>query len=448
MKNLGLIGYPLKKTLSPDIFRFLFKKRKIRGRYKVLRIPPKTLPRVFKKLACFDGLNVTTPYKTKFLCFCHSLIGDAGLIKAVNTLKNENGKFIGYNTDVFGFKKGIQSIGFNPKNKKCCVFGSGGAARAVIFALFSMGAESIKVVSRNTKKARLNLSFLKSMFCKSKLSFSAKAPTDYHIYINATPLSNSYFPLKKFPKQSVFFDLNYSISKTPFLKMVQRLGATRITDGKEMLFYQAVASFMIWTGEKINFKEMEKLQEEFYGPLMGGMRRLKNIYLVGFAGSGKTETGRILARKLRRIFYDTDIEIEKSEKKKVSEIIRVKGLGYFRKKEKQILKNLAIPGGFVISLGGGITLSRNNGFSLTEKGICIFLDCNIGLLKKRLSKNPHLHPLICTNNGQISVEKIRALYFKRLKYYKNANIHIKTGNLKPEQLAEKIIHILKKNNEI
>ncbi|MEW6042620.1 MAG: shikimate kinase, partial [Elusimicrobiota bacterium] len=104
--------------------------------------------------------------------------------------------------------------------------------------------------------------------------------------------------------------------------------------------------------------------------------------------------------------------------------------------------------GSVVSLGGGITLSRNNGFSLTRNGICIYLDCNIECLKKRLSKAPDLRPLICTNDRRISGEKIRNLYFKRLKYYKNANVHIKTGNLKPEQIAKKIIYILEKNNEI
>jgi shikimate kinase len=174
----------------------------------------------------------------------------------------------------------------------------------------------------------------------------------------------------------------------------------------------------------------------------------KNIYLAGFAGSGKTETGKILAKKLKIFFYDTDIEIEKSEKKRVSEIICSKGLGYFRKKEKQILRNLAILKSSVVSLGGGITLSRNNGFSLTRNGICVYLDCGIECLKKRLSKNPDLRPLICTNNRQISEQKIKNLYFKRLKYYKNANVRIKTGRLTPGQIAEKIIYILKKNNEI
>jgi shikimate dehydrogenase len=267
MKNFGLIGYPLKNTLSGDIFKFLFKKRKIRGRYKVLRIPPEALPRVFKKLGCFDGLNITTPYKTKFSCFCHSFKGPAGLIKAVNTLKNQNGKFIGYNTDIFGFKKAIQSKGFNPTNKKCCIFGSGGAARAVLFVLFSSGARSITVVSRNVKKAALNLNFLKSVFRPSKLFFSTKAPSDCHMYVNATLLSNSYFPLDRFSPEAVFLDLNYSFSKTPFLKIAQESGAAHIIDGKEMLFYQALASFIIWTGKKIAFKEMEKLKKEFFKEL-------------------------------------------------------------------------------------------------------------------------------------------------------------------------------------
>ena len=169
----------------------------------------------------------------------------------------------------------------------------------------------------------------------------------------------------------------------------------------------------------------------------------KNIYLIGFPTCGKTTIGRILAKKLKKNFIDTDEKIEKTEKNKINEIIDKKGLSYFRNREKEILKRLKNLKNSVISLGGGITLSKNNGYFLTKTGICIFLDAPFKLLKERILKNYFNRPVLYSKSEKEVIKKAKKLYLRRISNYKNANIIFKTKGKNKKDIVNELIKILK-----
>ena len=101
------------------------------------------------------GVNITFPYKEKVIKFLDELEESARRIGAVNTIVNNKGALIGYNTDVIGFKKSLQEDGkFVIKEKKAVILGAGGAARAVVYALLEEGIEEICIFNRTLEKAK------------------------------------------------------------------------------------------------------------------------------------------------------------------------------------------------------------------------------------------------------------------------------------------------------
>lgn len=159
------------------------------------------------------------------------------------------------------------------------------------------------------------------------------------------------------------------------------------------------------------------------------------IIIYGFMACGKTTTAKILSKKLKIPFYDTDDIIERIHRKSVSKIINEKGLTYFRQIEKMVFSKLVRrKQDIIISVGGGIF---PRGY---KRDIEVFLNVNYSLLEKRFLKVMNTRPLLkdfCKNP-----QRIRELYNKRLCKYKKARFVIKVENSK--QAAEKIAMIYEK----
>jgi shikimate kinase len=165
---------------------------------------------------------------------------------------------------------------------------------------------------------------------------------------------------------------------------------------------------------------------------------VKNIYLVGFMGTGKTVVGKILAAKLKRQFIEMDETIEKEEACPITEIFAVKGEPYFRELESNLLKKIAVQTGLIVSCGGGLICNDDNLKLLKESGTVFTLTAPAKTIYERTKKYAH-RPLL---NVAEPEKKIDELLQKRNRYYSKAHHTIDTTKISPEEVAEKIISLL------
>ena len=245
MKKYGLIGYPLGHSFSCNFFNEKFKSEKIDAKYLNFEIPTiEDLTKVIEGNPEICGLNVTIPYKEKVIPFLDDLDEDAKAIGAVNVIKfirepKKKLKLIGYNSDFIGFTQSIQPR-LEPHHTKALILGTGGASKAVHYALQKMNIES-KFVSRNKKEGMLTYEEL-----------DKKVMDEYKIIVNCTPVGMfpntdacPNIPYELVTPKHLLYDLLYNPDVTLFMKKGAKHGATT-KNGLEMLLLQAFAAWNIW----------------------------------------------------------------------------------------------------------------------------------------------------------------------------------------------------------
>jgi shikimate dehydrogenase len=259
-KLFGIIGHPIKHSLSPSIHNFLFNHFHINAVYVGFDVEPNMLKHAVDGLKALkiQGCNITLPYKEKIIKYIDEIDNEAQVIGAVNTIKVEQGKIKGYNTDSIGFitslKKHVPHIG----GGKVAVIGAGGAAKAVIYALLKEDA-FITVFNRTYEKAVK----LKEKFKNIEtypLSQEERL-RDADIVINATSCGlnkddKMLFSPSILKKDAVFYELIYN--ETPLQHELKRRGNKTI-DGKDMLIEQALISFYIWTGKRASSHQLGEI---------------------------------------------------------------------------------------------------------------------------------------------------------------------------------------------
>lgn len=167
---------------------------------------------------------------------------------------------------------------------------------------------------------------------------------------------------------------------------------------------------------------------------------MKNIYLVGFMGTGKTTTGKILAKKLNRDFVEMDDIIEERQKRKIVDIFAQKGEVYFRMRERELLEELSAREDLVVSCGGGIC-NKDNLKLLKTTGIVFNLTAHPQTIYER-TKRYTSRPLLNVDNP---LREIQNLFNKRQPYYNQAHYSVDSEKQSPEKIAEDIIKILIKD---
>jgi shikimate kinase len=170
------------------------------------------------------------------------------------------------------------------------------------------------------------------------------------------------------------------------------------------------------------------------------MKKNKNIVLTGFMGTGKTETGKMLAGELNMEFIDTDAIIEKRENDRIARIFQIKGEKYFRKLEVQVIREVSGKENCVIATGGGAVINNINFRNLKQKGIIICLTAQPAVILARTTPSAD-RPLLLASKS--AIETIRNLLRKREPYYSMADYTLDTTDLTPLQAANKIIEKLK-----
>lgn len=240
----GIIGNPVKHSLSPIIHNMCFKITGINGIYLPFEI--NNLEDAIKgiKALGIKGLSITLPFKTDVIKYLDEIDSIAKDIGAVNTILNHEGSLVGYNTDWLGAVEALKEV-TELEGKKTLILGAGGAARAIAYGLKKSGCNVI-ITNRSIERAK---KLAEDMDC----IYLNEPSSDEDIIINATnigmyPLDNkSPISRDKLKRGMIVMDIVYRPLKTRFLKEAEEVGCTTI-DGLSMLLYQGVKQFQIWTG--------------------------------------------------------------------------------------------------------------------------------------------------------------------------------------------------------
>ncbi|OIO36216.1 MAG: shikimate dehydrogenase [Candidatus Omnitrophica bacterium CG1_02_46_14] len=262
----GILGNPVEHSLSPLLHNTLFQKYKLNAVYMAFPVDKNSLGLAFEALRALGmrGANITIPFKEEATQYIDEIPDDVDrCVGAINTVVNREGKLYGYNTDGTGFLMALkEELNFNPEGKKIVVFGAGGAARGVVYALARARAESIRVHNRSRERAEGLCEYVSTHFPNLDIKVienqEAVASEKPNLVVNATSLgmASSELPFDlRFLKQSAsVYDLVYTPAETPFLKQARSLKLP-CANGLGMLAAQAALSFELWTGKKEGVRE-------------------------------------------------------------------------------------------------------------------------------------------------------------------------------------------------
>ena len=157
----------------------------------------------------------------------------------------------------------------------------------------------------------------------------------------------------------------------------------------------------------------------------------RNIFLIGMMGSGKSQTGPVLAKMINYAFVDTDDVIEKASKQSISSIFEKDGEKVFRDVEKKVLKEISQHHSLVIATGGGlVTLPENWG--ILHQGIVIWLDLDLKRSIKRLESDQKRRPLLLGDNVD---ENFSQIYESRKPIYSESDLRIEVEDQSPYEVA-------------
>jgi len=274
-KKLGIVGYPVKHSLSPVLQNAALKAAGQDYAYVALSVAPDELYTAFMGLKAmgFRGFNLTIPHKKKIIPFLDEIDETAKIIGAVNTVVFENGRSYGYNTDAVGFISGLQKEKISLENKKVVLLGAGGAAHAVIWGLIKNKVKSICIGVRNVKKAQLVAdAFSKyttiEIFDWKREDFQ-KSLGNADLLVNTTPMGmrpkiDEAPPVswEYIKKRTFVYDIIYTPQKTLFLEQAE-VNGNPVLNGEGMLVGQGAAAFKLWTGVEPDVELMAmKLREQ------------------------------------------------------------------------------------------------------------------------------------------------------------------------------------------
>lgn len=242
MRLFGLIGKTLKHSFSKGYFTQKFTELGLSDcRYENFELPSIS---DFKALLDshpeLEGLNITIPYKEAVLPYLDVQSKVVKEVGACNCIKFSEGRLYGFNTDVVGFRKSLEKV-LRPHHTKALVLGTGGAAKAVHYALKQLGVEAT-AVSRRKEAGGLTYAEITPEVLEDNLLIVNTSPVGMYPHIDEAPD----LPYASLTPRHLLYDLIYNPAKTLFLQKGEELGAL-IANGQEMLELQAEESWRIWS---------------------------------------------------------------------------------------------------------------------------------------------------------------------------------------------------------
>jgi shikimate dehydrogenase len=270
-KIVGIIGYPLGHSVSPAMHNAAYRELGLDFEYIPFEVQPEDLPEALGGFRALHmaGFNVTIPHKERIVPLLDEVTKLARIIGAVNTVENQDGRLVGYNTDGPGFITALaEEAAFEPKGKEIVVLGAGGASRAVSIMLAEVGAKRVTVTDVDEYKGaelgeylatlsktratfeKINSTSLKELIAGADLLVNA-TPIGMHPNINESPLPEKV----KLNKKTVVYDLVYNPAETKLIKTAQAAGC-RAVSGLGMLVQQGALAFTVLTGEEAPLETM------------------------------------------------------------------------------------------------------------------------------------------------------------------------------------------------
>lgn len=275
-KLVGIIGYPIRHSLSPVMHNAAFESMGLDFCYIPLEVEPRRIRPAVNALRSlgFCGFNVTVPHKRRIMALLDRLTPEARLIGAVNTVEIRRGRLIGHNTDGRGFLRAfMEETGEPVVRKRVLILGAGGAARAVAFQWAMEGGGAVTIANRSSARAAELVRDLRKppVRCSAAVlpwtDASIKAGVrQADIIVNATsvgmkPDDPPLLPPNVLKPGQIVCDLIYKPPVTLLLKQAQSVGA-RALNGLEMLVHQGALAFEIWTGQRPPIQVMREALEQ------------------------------------------------------------------------------------------------------------------------------------------------------------------------------------------
>lgn len=443
---VGLFGDPVIHSLSPKMHNTAFFELGLNYCYLPFQISKEALPAAIQAIKALGmaGVNITAPHKESAVNILDELSTDATILNAVNIVKNNGGKLSGYNTDVDGFIYLLEN-GFTVPYEKAVLLGAGGAARAVVLALVRSGIKKITIANRTVKRAVVFVKQLrdKGFFSggqvevinldSNEVSLAAKKSLLINT-LSADPVEMGIITSGALQHIHAAVDLRYIPPTTTFLQAAKSCGHPAV-NGLDMLLGQGIRTFEIITGVSAPRAVMKKTLTE-----SSEMDNRAKVFLTGFMGSGKSTTGWVLAKMLGISFYDCDELIVSAQGTEITEIFKSKGEEYFRRREAEVIKMIALQtqDKCVVSTGGGAVLQEANRTVMLESGLVIYLEVSAKEAFRRLQQYAN-RPLLDVTDPET---RISELLQERIPYYQKAHFCINTDGKTPRRVAEEIFDLL------
>ena len=271
----GLIGSPVEHTLSPMIHNTLAE----RLGHNLVYVPfPVETGRLGEAVngayaLQFPGLNVTVPYKSEVMACLKEIDGLAHDIGAVNTLVRIDGGYKGYNTDMEGLYRAIQSEGIQVSGERIILLGAGGAARAVAYLCAVKGADKVYMLNRTLSKAQavaeeVNRKAGREVILPMLTEDYVTLPDGQYLAIQGTSVGlaphaedvviadDSFYE-----KIHTGFDLIYSPWETRFMKLTKSHGG-KAYNGLKMLLYQGIIAYELWNDVHVSDEDAQTVYEK------------------------------------------------------------------------------------------------------------------------------------------------------------------------------------------
>lgn len=263
MKKFTIFGNPVAHSKSPQMHEAGFEYINFHGTYsKTLLKDGDSIKKVFLDNG-FKGANITVPHKEFAFKHADELDGFAKRIGAVNTYINDNGKVKAYNTDAPGFYKAMESF----KNiESILLLGAGGTAKAIAVILITKGY-NVTILNRSSTKKE----FFTQLGCKFYSWEEFNIEQKYSLIVNSTSagLNDEEYPCPLNILENLLETSSYAIDciygkMTPFLKLAQKYNLS-YKDGEDMLLYQGVLAFELFTNKKADNKVIEVMRKGLKG---------------------------------------------------------------------------------------------------------------------------------------------------------------------------------------
>lgn len=270
---VGLFGWPVTHSISPQMHNAAFVARQMNWRYLAFPVPPDRVPAAVASLPALGlrGVNVTVPHKQAVMPHLQNWTAAAEAIGAVNTIMvEEDGQLTGDNTDGAGFIADLNAHAVDPARKRALVIGAGGSARAVVYGLAEAGVHSIAILNRTVAKAVDLAATMQAYFPQIRISGAAfpddvtRSAQDADLIVNCTSLGMEprieglpWEENVEFRADQIVYDLVYNPAMTRLLQLASTDGATSI-GGLGMLVYQGAIAWEKWTGEAAPVSVMQQ----------------------------------------------------------------------------------------------------------------------------------------------------------------------------------------------